>query len=267
MAKSYAFSYKAGSSLIHRCPAWIKLLLLPLISILIFKLPPLFSIVLLILNFILASFLHFSLKEQLSDLKVIFYYAFFLIFARIFTVIFSGLGQDLVQSQAQALSQVQGLSQAQALSQAQGLSQAQALSQVQATSQAQAPSFTLHDFFLEKETCLSLVKLFSLMQLTALIFRTSTSLQIREGLENIELTLRRPFSSGKKPLKAPVAQTISLFINFIPQVSKIWNQAQLAWKARRGRTGIRMYLTLLPLLFSVGMKQAYNSARAITIRS
>lgn len=255
MAKSYAFSYKAGSSLIHRCPAWIKLLLLPLISILIFKLPPLFSIVLLILNFILASFLHFSLKEQLSDLKVIFYYAFFLIFARIFTVIFSGLGQDLVQSQAQALSQVQGLS------------QAQALSQVQATSQAQAPSFTLHDFFLEKETCLSLVKLFSLMQLTALIFRTSTSLQIREGLENIELTLRRPFSSGKKPLKAPVAQTISLFINFIPQVSKIWNQAQLAWKARRGRTGIRMYLTLLPLLFSVGMKQAYNSARAITIRS
>ena len=64
----------------------------------------------------------------------------------------------------------------------------------------------------------------------------------------------------------PVADVISLFVNFIPQVSKNWQQVKRAWKARGGKNSVRMYMVLLPVLFSVGMKQAYTTARAISVR-
>jgi len=107
------------------------------------------------------------------------------------------------------------------------------------------------------------------MQTASLIFKTSTSLQIREGLEVMELAVRRslhlkPVVDGRP--NAPVAQAVSLFICFIPQVSKNWQQAERAWKARGGRKSLRMFAVLLPVFFSVGMKQAYNSARAISAR-
>ena len=50
-------------------------------------------------------------------------------------------------------------------------------------------------------------------------------------------------------------------------VTKIWAQAQRAWFARGGKKSIKMYLTLLPVLFSVGMKKAWNTSRAIEVRS
>ena len=50
------------------------------------------------------------------------------------------------------------------------------------------------------------------------------------------------------------------------QVSKNWQQTTRAWKARGGRKSLRMFAVLLPVFFSVGMKQAYNSARAISAR-
>ena len=226
MEQAAAFSYKAGNSIIHRCPAWIKILLIPALSIAIFKLPPLFSAILVIFQLILALFLHFSIGEQLKDFRAVLYYAFFLIFARLISV-------------------VAGYVQA-------------------------GGTVRLSDFLLDKESLIMLLKLFCLMQTASILFRTSTTLQLREGLEKMELTLRRPFTSKANPQtrpSAPVAQTLALFLCFIPQVSKIWQQTVRAWKARGGHTNLRMYITLLPVLFSVGMKQAYNAARAITIRN
>ena len=222
MEQAAAFSYKAGNSIIPRCPAWIKILFIPALSIAIFKLPPLFSAILVIFQLILALFLHFSIGEQLKDFRAVLYYAFFLIFARLISV-------------------VAGYVQA-------------------------GGTVRLSDFLLDKESLIMLLKLFCLMQTASILFRTSTTLQLREGLEKMELTLRRPFTSQARP-SAPVAQTLALFLCFIPQVSKIWQQTVRAWKARGGRTNLRMYITLLPVLFSVGMKQAYNAARAITIRN
>ncbi|MCR4631783.1 MAG: energy-coupling factor transporter transmembrane protein EcfT [Treponema sp.] len=230
MEQAAAFSYKAGNSIIHRCPAWIKILLIPALSVAIFKLPPVFSAILVIFQLILALFLHFSIAEQLKDFRAVLYYAFFLIFARLISVV---------------------------------------ASYVQAGGRLR-----LSDFLLDKESLIMLLKLFCLMQTASILFRSSTTLQLREGLEKMEITLRRPFtsqaSSKANPQtrpSAPVAQTLALFLCFIPQVSKIWQQTVRAWKARGGRTNLRMYITLLPVLFSVGMKQAYNAARAITIRN
>ena len=80
------------------------------------------------------------------------------------------------------------------------------------------------------------------MQTACLVLKTSTSLQIRQALE-----------------KAPFGQVLTLFICFIPQVSKNWEQIKKAWYARGGKKS-------LPVLFSVGMKEAYNTSRALLAR-
>lgn len=210
-----AFSYKPGSSFFHRCPTWVKILLIPVVSIAVFNLPFYFSIGLCITQIILACCLRFTIREQLRDLKAVLYYALFLIFAKLIGSVASG--------------------------------------------QLYFPAFIRT----ETETWKLLLKLFCVMQTASLLFKTSTSLQIREGLELMELKLRKTFHL--KP-QSPVAQTISLFICFIPQVSKNWNQCERAWKARGGKKSIKMFVVLLPVFFSVGMKQAYNSARAISAR-
>ena len=105
----------------------------------------------------------------------------------------------------------------------------------------------LQDFL---PTLIMLLKLFCVMQTASIFFKTTTPLQIRQALK-----------------KAPFAQALTLFICFIPQVTKNWEQIKKAWFARGGKKSLRMLIVLLPVLFSVGMKQAWNNARAICARS
>ena len=220
--QSSAFSYRQGNSFLHKSPSWIKILLIPIISILFFSLPPFFSLILLIVQTILAFYLHFPIKEQLRDLRAVIYYAIFLEIAHLAGIIGQGIS---IQNSSDLLT-----------------------------------------LLLDKESLFMLIKLLTIMQTASLIFKTSTSLQLREGLEIIERFVRGLFTR-LAPAKTPIAQAVSLFICFIPLVSKNWNQCRRAWTARGGRTGLRMYLALLPVLFSVGMKQAYNTARALSIRT
>lgn len=193
-----AFSYKAGSTIIHNCPAWIKILLLPVLSFVIFKLPAVICAILLCAIFLLQLILKFTLQEIFCDIKLVLYYAVILI-------IFRG-----------------------------------------------------------KEVIPMLLRLLCMLLLASLIFRTSSSLQLRRGFETIELAIRKVFHL--KP-KAPVANALALFTGFIPLVAKNWNQCKRAWKARGGRNSIKMYVVLLPVFFSTGMKQAWSTARAVSIRA
>ena len=209
-----AFSYKQGNSFLHKCPALIKILFIPILSILIFKLSPVFALFLFVLQLILAFCLHFTIREQLSDLRAVLYYAIFLIIAKI-------IGQI-----AAAKSLPQNFT---------------------------SPQAFLQNFFQsELETWLLLLRLLCVMQTASLLFKTSTTLQIRESLTALHLPL--------------LSELLSLFICFIPQVSKNWQQAERAWLARGGKKSPRMFLVLLPVFFSVGMKQAYNTAHALAIR-
>ena len=113
-----------------------------------------------------------------------------------------------------------------------------------------ARDFSLEYFAGFIPTLFMLLKLFCVMQTAAIVLRTTTTLEIREALE----------------VFGPFSQVLSLFICFIPQVSKNWEQTKRAWFARGGKRSLRMLLVLLPVLFSVGMKQAYNSAKAICAR-
>ena len=121
------------------------------------------------------------------------------------------------------------------------------------------------DFFTDfLPTLFLLLKLLCLMQTASLVFKTSTPLQIRQGLEKMEVAVRKILHLKNK---TTLSQTLALFVCFIPQVSKNWNQIKKAWFARGGKKSIRMLVVLLPVLFSLGVKQAYNSARAIAVRA
>ena len=236
MTNETAFSYKQGYSFLHRCPTWLKILLLPIISVSIFYLPSYFALALIALQTLVSFLLHFTVREQARDLKAVFYYAIFLIFVKIIGNLPAAISDGTLS----------------------------------AFELASFPQTVLAFLISEKETWLLLLKLFCVIQTASLIFKTSTSLQIREGLEIMELTVRKclhlkPLVDGRP--NAPVAQAVSLFICFIPQVSKNWQQAERAWKARGGHKSLRMFIILLPVFFSVGMKQAYNSARAISART
>ena len=201
---SFAFSYKPGNSVFHKCPAVVKLLLLPVLSVLIFSLPVWLAATLILLLFFSELALRFSMREIFADLKIILYYAFLLVVIKL----------------------------------------------------------CLRQF--DKETFVMLARLLCMFMLASLFFRTSSSLQLREGLEQIERAVRRVLHL--KP-GTTISQTLSLVLCFIPMVSKNWNQARLAWAARGGKVSLKMYVVLLPVFFSVGMKQAWNTARAMSLRT
>lgn len=217
-SKYSMFAYKKGSSFLHRCPAWIKLLVIPVVNILFLCLPIYFALSLILVQIVLAFILKFTVREQLSDLKLVLYYAFFVLF------------MDLIM----------------------------------ALGKGNFDFAAIFSWDHQRESVFLLAKIFCVMQSASLVFKTSTSLELREGIGTIEGTIRK-FLHLKK--KNTFTDALSLFLNFIPMVSKIWEQSKRAWVARGGKQSIRMYLTLLPVLFSVGMKKAWNQARALSIRS
>ena len=115
----------------------------------------------------------------------------------------------------------------------------------------------------DQKTAVLVLRFFACVQSASLMFKTSTCFQIREGIEEIEIFIRR-FLPCKK--EAKFALSISLFINFIPTVFKLWNQLKKAWLVRGGKNNPKMYLVLIPALFSLGLKHSYNTSRAISIR-
>ncbi len=218
MKKKYSlFSYKPGNSWLHCCPAWIKILLIPILNIVFFNLPFYFSAGLIVVQLGIACSLHFTIGEQMEDCKPVAYYAVLLYATR-----FIGLAVSYKIPRAAVLC------------------------------------------FSDITVAIMLIKLLCIMQSASLIFKTSTSLEIREGIGTIETCVRSILPVSKKNT---ATDTVALFVCFIPMVHAIWMESKRAWHARHGRQSIKMYATLLPLLFSVGMKKAYNSAKAIAARS
>lgn len=242
MTQKYSsFSYKAGNTFMHKLPAWIKILLVPALSLVFFKLPVFCSFALILFQFVLATCLKFTLKEQFSDLKFVLYFTFILYFMSFVGIFCSAIFSETASAQSGIIS----------------------------------PAENGIDFFLllkssffkclqNSATALMLVKLFCVIQTSSIVFKTTTSLEMREGVGKIESAIRKILHLKEKNT---LTDFISFAIYFIPTVFKIWNQLATAWKARQGKTSVRMFLTLFPVLFSVGMKNAYNTAKAVMIRS
>lgn len=115
----------------------------------------------------------------------------------------------------------------------------------------------------EKETIFFLIKLFCIFQTTSLFFKTSSSIEIRNGIYTIEFFVHKFFRLKSNFL---FTDLLSLFIIFIPLVFRNWTQIKTAWKIRKGKQTIKMYFILIPVLFSVCIKQANNINKSLLIR-
>lgn len=197
-------------------PAWCKILFIPALNIFVFKMPFYFAAAFLVLQFMVALYIHFTVKDFLKDFSPVIFYAVILyMYGFAARCLSAGIKDALI-------------------------------------------------VFTDTQTAVMLLKLFCIMQSASLVFRTSTQLQIREGAGTVEGAFRRilPVSRQNR-----FSNTLSLFICFIPLVFKNWKQVKRAWYARGGRRGLKMYGKLFPVFFSVGIKQAYNAARAMAARS
>ena len=237
-----AFSYINGNSFLHKCPAWCKILFIPFINICFLFLPVYFCFCLIIIQFITAFCLKFSLKQQFADLKPVIYYGFLLFAMDFFLCIFS---KEFDFASHFTFKNTSG----------QGSLSLKALTQ---------PFLGFITNPKSKRNCFLLAKLFCMMQSASLFFKTSTSLELRNGIELIEYRIRKIFHLKEKTV---FTNTVYMFLNFIPQISQIWAKTKCAWIARGGKKSVKMYAVLLPVLFSVGMKKAYNTARAVEIRN
>jgi len=90
------------------------------------------------------------------------------------------------------------------------------------------------------------LRLVLIVQISALFFRTTSSLEIREAVR---------------------LEIISLFLCFIPEIFKIWTSINLAWKSRGGKEGLGKIKTLMFILISLSFEKAALKAKALEARS
>ncbi len=235
------FSYRQGDSFVHRIPSWVKILAIPLFNILVFTLDWRLSVCFIPVFFILALSIGFSIREIFRDLSPVFYYSLFLYLMN-FTVLSCSLFAGIFS--------VDG-----------GF-----------------PFSDFHSFFNKSFEILKVALIDSLkdfstlkfslrfcacVQSCSIMFRTSSSVQIRYGIESIEVFVRKFLPFGKE---ARFALSVSMLVIFIPTVFKIWSQLYRAWRARGGKSSISMLLVLIPQLFSVGLRTAFETTKSLMNR-
>jgi biotin transport system permease protein/energy-coupling factor transport system permease protein len=90
------------------------------------------------------------------------------------------------------------------------------------------------------------LRLALIVQISALLFRTTSPLEIREAVR---------------------LEIISLFLCFIPEIFKTWTNINLAWKSRGGGQGMYKIKTLIFVLITLSFEKAAKRARALEARS
>lgn len=98
------------------------------------------------------------------------------------------------------------------------------------------------------------------MSYTSLFFRTTSNLEIRQSLEDVETAL----TFGRSNLS--FSKAFALFLNFLPQLFAIWTNLDKAWKARCGKRGIRKILVLLPVFITLSLKKANDTLMSLRNR-
>jgi biotin transport system permease protein len=95
------------------------------------------------------------------------------------------------------------------------------------------------------------VRLLVLLQLSSLLFRTTTLVALKSAIARI---------------CPPLAVPLSLFLGFIPALFELWGRLDLSWRARGGKKGIKKLFVLLPALLSLAFYHADLKARALAAR-
>ena len=108
-----------------------------------------------------------------------------------------------------------------------------------------------------------ILRLTFIIQISALLFRTTCFLELKECLNTIERFIKKLF---KNTNTFYFTDTISLFLIFIPEFFSVWSDVNLAWKARGGKSGIKKIKTLIFVLISISFEKAAIKAKALEAR-
>jgi energy-coupling factor transporter transmembrane protein EcfT len=93
------------------------------------------------------------------------------------------------------------------------------------------------------------LRLVLIMQLSSLLFRSTSSSEIRYCLPKNRFT-----------------GFLSLFLGFIPEIFETWSSINLAWKARGGKNGIGKIKTVVFILITLSFEKAAVKAKALVAR-
>ncbi|MDR2417847.1 MAG: energy-coupling factor transporter transmembrane protein EcfT [Treponema sp.] len=120
------------------------------------------------------------------------------------------------------------------------------------------------------EYALYILRLLLVMQLSALLFRTTTSIEIKEVICSVEIAIRGvlrklPFARNIS-LTAKFGTSAALTINFIPALFELWDKLNRAYRARGGKGGLKQFRVLLVALIALSFHYAERKARALLAR-
>jgi biotin transport system permease protein/energy-coupling factor transport system permease protein len=201
------FRYKTVKGPLHKFPALLKLILLLPMSIFCMSLSPKWLCAGIILSVITAFCCKFTLREQLTDLTPAFFYAILMYALSIFSNLFELLRKI--------------------------------------TLNANIIDNLVFVIMPQYDFLHIALRLILIVQLSALLFRTTSALEIRESLR---------------------IEPIALFLSFIPGIFETWKTVDLAWKARGGKQGLKKIITIVFVLISLSMEKAAMKSTALTAR-
>ncbi|MCL2609703.1 MAG: hypothetical protein FWD94_07365 [Treponema sp.] len=105
------------------------------------------------------------------------------------------------------------------------------------------------------------VRVVATFALAGLFFAVTTMRELRLSLAGAELRLR-----GKKSGTAYAGLGLSLMLGFVPRFFQVWEAANLACDARSGKRGLRRLPLLLPLVTERMMEAAADTVLALEAR-
>lgn len=135
----------------------------------------------------------------------------------------------------------------------------------------QSEDLSVRSLIPPEELLLSILRLLLSVQLASLLYKSTTTTQIKFSLQKAENFLRRrlhalPFVGNKIDTGANTTFFLTLIISFVPRIMSLWSQLEVSWRARGGKPGLSMVRTLLPQLFVLAFQDAEDSWRAIASR-
>ena len=240
-SKQNIFKYKNSNGLLNKIPAIIKLFLLLPISIFCMSLPVNGLLIGISTSIIIAFLCKFTIHEQLTDLKPALFYSALMYALSVFSNTFDFFSTGYYH-----------------------------------TSAPHSPPSTC---YLLPAICYLLtpnsdflriaLRLILIIQISALFFRSTSAIEIRDSLCLIELFIRKILRKifGKRvSYKCIFSQNISLFLSFIPEIFSAWSSINLAWKARGGKNNFSKITTTVFVLISLSFEKAAVKQKALFAR-
>jgi energy-coupling factor transporter transmembrane protein EcfT len=208
MSKTQAvFRYKTIKGPLHKVPSLLKLILFLPLSIFCMSLSIKWLCVGIIVSAITAFFCKFTLREQLTDLLPALFYAVLMYALSVFSNFFELFWKI--------------------------------------TLNANIIDHLVFILLPRNDFPRIALRLVLIVQFSALLFRTTSALEIRESLR---------------------IEPISLFLSFIPGIFETWKTIDLAWKARGGKQGFRKIRTVIFVLITLSLEKAAVKSTALAAR-